>query len=94
MRFVLSLAAAALLGLPAPALADRNFSVIFSSKSVIEPGQEVPVAGLPDPTDPVTGSQALGNGIIAFDRRAKRADVKVTFGNLSGARSRPSTPTP
>lgn len=56
----------------------------ITSKSVLEPSQEVPVPDLPDPTDPETGSKGLGNGIITFDSDFTKADVKVTFSNLSG----------
>lgn len=52
---------------------------VFQSKSVLEPGQEVP---------PVEDSEALGIGIIQFNVGMTKADVKVTFSNLSGEFSR------
>lgn len=57
----------------------ENFRSAVSSKSVIEGGQEV----LGDGTIG-NGSEGLGNGIIRFNRKNTRADIKVTFSNLQG----------
>ncbi len=87
MTFRFLFAIGVLIGLANPALTDsRPFNL--SSKSVIEPAQEVPVAGLPDPTDPTDGSSGLGNAIITLNSDKTRAEIKVTFSNLSGAVTR------
>ncbi len=75
--FIVSLALAAQIAV-VTAHATGDSKVVFTSKSVLQASQEV--------TE--TDSEGLGNGIITFDRRYKKADIKVTFTNLSGAFTR------
>ena len=90
MKLTTTLTALALLSAATTALAtdDAYGGYKFESKSVLSPDQEVPVAGLPDPTDPEAGSDALGNGIIEFNARKTRARIRLTFSNTAGAFTR------
>ena len=81
----LTLALFGCLGSGLAAAQDRAF---FFSRSALTPGQEVPVAGLPDPTAEDTGSNAWGIGRISFRSNFTRATIRVTFTNLSGAFTR------
>ena len=86
MKLPLTLATVIALGLSATAHSQDRGEV--SSKSVLSPLQEVPVDGAPDPTDSEAGSNALGLGLVTFNRKLTRVQINVAFSNLSGAFTR------
>ena len=83
-KLTLSLLAAA--ALPATAMAQVEVRITGSflgSKSELSPDQEVPVDGQPDPTDPTTGSDALGIASLKSIPAAPRPGSWSRFPTLS-----------